>query len=122
MRKNNPFDKFLSKEQILHIQVCTYLELQYPKVFFIHPHNEGKRTPYERYLADKMRIRRGAPDILIFAKRGNVSGLAIELKIKPNKSTQAQNDCLDKLSINGWWTKICWDFDGAKAIIDNYLK
>ena len=111
----------MKAEDNLQIAVANYLRLAYPKVLWTHVANERQTSPQRGAKLKKMGVRAGIPDILIFAKRGSVSGLAIELKIKPNTPTQAQKDCLDTLSINGWWTKLCWDFDGAKKIIDSYL-
>lgn len=137
MTRSNPFDKYLTKEDHLHIQVCTYIEMQYRNIFFIHPHNEAKRKPFERYLAKKMRLRTGAPDILIFEPkitRGTdgvhtvvieyikYCGLAIEFKIKPNKLSDNQKYCLEKLVEKKWKAVACYTFEEAQKIIDDYLK
>ena len=146
MPKFNPFDKFLGPEDHLHIQVVQYLQLQYPDVFFIHTPNEGKRTKFEQYKFKILGGTPGVPDIMIYKFRYDVKieqgvmpgttddipnfllshydinvGLAIELKIKPNKPTPAQLECLHQLEKAGWKTHVIYDFDDAKEIIDIYL-
>ena len=61
--KQNPFDKYLTKEDHLHLQVVEYLRWQYPNVLFGHWPNEGKRSPFERYKAKKLGMVKGWPDI-----------------------------------------------------------
>ena len=46
----NPFEKFLVPEDHLQMQVARYMAMQYPKVFWCHTPNEGKRSPYEQCL------------------------------------------------------------------------
>lgn len=129
--RTNPFDRFLTPEDHLHSQVVTYLRYQYPKVFWMHVPNEGKRSKFEQYKAKKLGITAGVPDLLIF-NRGfrnrpslsNVpdsSGLAIELKVKPNKVTANQEACMIKLQNVGWTCKVAYSFDEAKKTIDEYL-
>lgn len=109
------------REDQLQMEVIRYLKLQYPDVLVHHCANERQTSPQRGAKLKKMGVRAGCPDILIFKKSGNVSGLAIELKIGKNKPTEAQNDFLNRLSINGWFTKVSYNFDAAKTIIDNYL-
>lgn len=125
----NPYDKYLSKEDILHSQVVTYLRLKYPNVFWMHTPNEGKRTKFEQYKAKKLGITSGVPDLLIFHNstdinrviQQNGNGLAIELKVKPNKVTINQEQCMIKLQNAGWECKVCYTFEEAQKTIDEYL-
>ena len=130
--KQNPFDKYLTKEDHLHLQVVEYLRWQYPNVLFGHWPNEGKRSPFERYKAKKLGMVKGWPDIMIFKQVDfpvdiklneywDYNGLAIELKIKPNKLTNEQIEILQRLDGNNWYTKVCYTFDEAKETIDFYL-
>lgn len=121
MTRVNPYSKFLSAEDNLHIAVVNYLRYQYPKLFWMHPVNEGKRTKFEQYKAKELGITSGIPDILIFEQSIAFNGLAIELKIKPNKPTDNQIMCMKKLKDSGWWCAVSYTFDEAKKEIDNYL-
>ncbi len=48
-------------------------------------------------------------------------GLAIELKIKPNKPTESQQVALNILLVKGWKTDVCYSFEETKKAIDEYL-
>lgn len=125
-KRDNPYLHFLGKEDHLQIQVLTYLSMQYPKVLWLHPPNEGKRSPFERYKAKKMGLTSGWPDIMIFKPKAGINsfnaGLAIELKIKPNKLSDFQVRCLELLEEAGWVTEVCFDFEEAKRAIKNYME
>lgn len=113
--KHNPYYKYLTKEDHLQMQVCTYLETARPDIFFFHTPNEGKRTKFQQYKAKMLRIRRGVPDLLIFGKRV----IAMELKIKPNKPTKYQQDCLERLKQAGCVSAVCYTLDEAVNIIED---
>lgn len=88
--------------------------------------NEGKRNPRGVKASG---ITAGVSDVLVFdARAENITqppeyyGLAIELKIHPNKPTKTQLAFQKKLIERGWHTKVCYSFDEAKEIIDWYLK
>jgi hypothetical protein len=122
----NPFEKYLGKEDVLLKNIGDYINLQYPSVFWCHPVNEGRRTPFERYKAKITHIRKGLPDILIFQRKyfkdkSTYAGLFIELKIKPNKPTDEQLFAMSELRKNGWNGDVCYDFDSAKLLIDSYI-
>ncbi len=111
------------------MSVSDYLRLQYPKVLFCHIANERQTTPKRGAKLKRMGVRSGMPDVMIFQYKINKDtgkltsvGLAIELKIKPNKPSKNQLEVLEQLNKQGWATHICYDFDKAKSIIDNYLK
>ena len=111
------------KEDDLQIAVATYMRCQYPNVLWTHIANERKATPQHGARLKRKGVRAGMPDIMIFESKGDWAvGLAIELKIKPNKPTAEQIKVLDKLAVEGWQVYVCYSFDEAKHEIDNYLK
>lgn len=120
--KNNPFQKYLSKEDHLQNAVMTYINTRYKDVFAIHVPNEGKRSPFERYKFKFLGGFAGIPDILIFHKNGNKCGLAIELKVGYNKPTENQKNALKRLKNANWEAEWVNTFDKAKELIDTYLK
>jgi len=79
----------------------------------------------------RMGVRAGVSDILIFESGWNEDeqdsdynyyyGLAVELKVKPNKTTNKQVEFLERIEKSGWKTSVCFSFDEAKKIIDEYL-
>lgn len=116
------FKKFLGKEQLLHKSICDYLDCKYPNVFYFHPHNESKRSPYERFLIKVMRLRPGIPDLLIPLPKKGKNGMAVEFKIKPNKLTKNQLKIINILNSYNWNVIICYSFEEAKIHIDKYLE
>ena len=126
--RRNPYEKFLCKEDHLQIQVCQYLYSQYPDVLFHHSPNENKRTKFEQYKMKRMGCKAGTPDVMIYKSvyispngNGMYNGLAIELKIHPNKTTAKQEEWLKALELNGWKVAVCFTFEEAREVIDNYL-
>ena len=117
----NNFSKYLTKEDKLQNAVMNYFKMQYPDAFVIHVPNEGKRTPFERYKFKTLGGVSGVPDILCFDSKGDFNGLAIELKIKPNKHTENQQKCLKTLEIKKWKIAVSYDFDECKQLIDEYF-
>lgn len=98
----NPFDKYLKEEDLLQIAVTRYLQLQHPEMKYHHSPNEGKRTPFVRYLIGLLGVKSGFPDLVIFYKGYN---MALELKVKKNFPTQNQWYWLNLLEGNGWYSQ-----------------
>ena len=118
-----------TKEEDLTIAVSSYLKFQYPEILFCHIANERKTSALRGGKLKQMGVKSGMPDIMIFYTQIidnefglKVSpGLAIELKIKPNKPTKNQLDTLEHLKKENWHTNVCYSFDEAKEFIDGVL-
>jgi hypothetical protein len=108
------------KEDDLQMAVAKYLDLQ--NVLWFHPPLERKTSFQAGARLKKKGVKSGVPDCLIFEPTPSFMGLAIELKVKPNKVSLNQKEWLRRLEINKWSTQIAYSFDEAKNIIDNYLK
>lgn len=119
----NPYQRYLGKEDILQHKVMNYLQTKYPDVYSIHVPNEGKRTPFMQYKFKYLGGKRGIPDILIFKgnKRGKF-GLAIELKVGYNKPTKNQYDALESLKKANWEVHWINNYEKTIEIIDAYFK
>lgn len=125
----NPFDKYLTKEQYEHVALCNWLKIQYPKLLWWHTPNEGRKTPFERYLSSKMGTKKGVSDFLIIEKKGGFDGLVIELKavginvFKKNKTCYypEQEQFLKDMAQRNYYTCFCIGFDEAKSVITNYM-
>lgn len=111
----------MTKEDELQIQVITYLQIQYKDKLFFHVPNGGSRNPREGAKLKRMGVLPGVCDVLILNPMGSWNGCAIELKIKPNKVTDSQVDFIGKLDKINWYTKVCYDFESAKNVIDIYF-
>ncbi len=112
----------MKAEENLQIAVANYLRLAYPKVLWTHVANERQTSPQRGAKLKKMGVRAGIPDILIFENATKIySGLAIELKVRPNICTEKQLECLNLLDRAGWKTLICYSFEEAMIGIDTYF-
>lgn len=107
------------KEDALQMSVANYLDLL--NLLWMHPANERKTSIQAGARLKRKGVKSGVPDCLIFVPKGIFSGLAIELKIKPNKTTENQKKWLKSLQNAKWKTCVCYSFDEAKEEIDNYL-
>lgn len=115
----NPFQKYIKGETALHIAVCEYVSYQYPEVLIHHSPNEGKRTPFERYLIKRMNVSSGFPDLMIVGKR---KILFLELKYGNNIPSESQMKWLSELRIaKKVYSGIAWSFESAKIIIDTVI-
>jgi len=119
--KANPFQKYLGKEDHLQHAVMQYLKVQYADTLAIHVPNEGKRSPFVQYKFKYLGGMQGIPDVIVFKQTPSYAGLAIELKVKPNKPTKNQTEFLDKLSDSGWFATWVNSFEAAKKVIDQYF-
>jgi len=112
----------LSKEDKFQRAVMQYFKNQYPEAYVIHPPNEGKRSPYERFKFKQLGGKSGIPDVLCFAPNDSYNGLALELKVGYNKPTQNQKDALEALKTSGWYSTWVKDLDTTIELIDKYFK
>nr|WP_110461497.1 VRR-NUC domain-containing protein [Ruminiclostridium sufflavum] len=92
------------------------LELMY------HIPNGGKRniTTAKRLKAEG--VKAGVPDICLPVPRGVYHGLYIELKAGRNITTEKQDEWLEALDSNGYFTAVCYGWEKASKVITNYLK
>ena len=109
------------KEDNLQIAVMDYIRLQYPTALAIHVGNERATSPQAGARLKRKGVLSGVFDILIFNPIDKFNGLAIELKIKPNKPTENQLDFKHKIEYNCWKAEIIYDFNNAKNAIDSYF-
>ena len=132
--RKNPFEKYLTKEDRLHIAVVNYCKLKHSDKMCVHVPNEGKRTPFERWKVKVMGITKGFPDLIFPFQRERIinnkvvvsCGLAIELKViyangSRNKASKDQERVLIDLNKNGWETHVIWDFEAAIKVINEYF-
>jgi hypothetical protein len=108
------------KEDNLQMAVARYLDLL--GVVWCHVANERKVSLRAGARLKKKGVKSGVPDCLVFEPSKQYVGLALELKIKPNRATLNQKQWLDALRERKWRTELAYDFDEAMEIIDNYLK
>lgn len=128
-KKNNIEDR-------LQMAVATYLDFNAKKYGYrwFHPPNGGARGKAEAGIFKAMGVKPGVPDILIMAKGKTTSeemvithfGLAIELKATYDDKTKGRNsdyqkEWLEYLKSQAWRAEVCYNFDEAKEVIDDYF-
>ncbi len=99
--------------------------LNYRKLKWCHPVNEGKRSPVTGRILKSLGLKAGVPDILIFNKPNRMVmdpvGMAIELKRqKGSKPTDMQNQWMDDLAGEGWLTRVCYGATEAIRFVEEY--
>jgi len=119
----------LQNEFYHQVAVANHIKLTYPNTCWTASCG-GMRTSIR--VAKKMKMMgyiRGCPDIMIFEKRGDRSGLFIELKVpavpgiqSAGKITPWQTEFLEKLQANGFEAVIAFGAREAIEIIDRYFK
>ncbi len=87
-----------------------------------HVPNEGKRTASTGGRLKAAGMRAGVPDLCLPVPRGGYHGLYIEMKYGKNNPTQAQNEWLDALREQGYFTAVCYGFYETVNIIRQYLQ
>ena len=118
----NPFWKYLGPEDILQAYCVSHILEDYPKLIWMHPPNEGKRTRFEQFKALVLGITPGIPDILIFKSCKGFNGLAIELKSEKGRSTANQKAMQEKLKECGWCVLEIRTENDFKEALKHYLK
>lgn len=87
-----------------------------------HVPNEGKRSKAVGARLKQSGLKAGVPDVCLPVAHGPYIGLYIELKVKPNKPTDNQKRWLRALRSAGHCTAVCYGWEEAKNLIEDYLK
>lgn len=96
------------------------LELDGANMTFAVPNGMHTSSRHaKRMVSEGMRA--GVPDILCPIASNEYIGLAIEMKIPPNKSTRRQEWFQGKLAKHGWMVTICTSGSSAFITWANYL-
>lgn len=112
MSRPNPYEKFMGPEDHLQHQVITWLAWQYPKLKYHHSPDSGKRSKFEQFKYKYLGSDSGFPDLQFPSLQ-----LVIELKVKPNKVTDPQQEWLDHFKDIGWTAEVCWSLDETTNLI-----
>jgi hypothetical protein len=100
----------------LHAGRCPELALM-----FAIP-NGGKRDPVTAVRLRDEGVKPGVPDVCLPVARQGWHGLFIELKYGRNKTTDKQNEWLDRLMEQGYLAVVVWGWNEAVAVIEAYLE
>lgn len=104
------------------IKWARYNEQRHPalQLLFAVP-NAGKRS---RAVAGRMiaeGLKAGVPDLCLPFPSGQYHGLFIEMKVGRNKPTANQVRWIEDLRSAGHRVEVCFSWDQAKDVIEDYL-
>lgn len=100
-------------------KIVTYCTLRGIPMFAIP--NGGKRDAKEAHFLKIEGVKPGVPDMMFPAARHGYHGLFIELKVGKNKPTDNQRQWLADLTEQGYLAEVCYGFEEARALIDDYF-
>lgn len=123
-------------EYELQKQVCRYLNLQYPDVYFLSDTVANIKLTLPQAARNKSIQKQGfkCPDLIILHPKNGYNGLFIELKkespytkkgqikASQNNHLQDQETTLLRLSELGYYSCFVWTFEQCKEVIDDYMK
>ena len=109
-------------EQAALFRWASYAQTQYEELkLMYHVPNEGKRSAVTGARMKQAGLKPGVPDVCLPTAHGGYVGLYIEMKVKPNKPTENQKQWLRALREAGHFTAICYTWEEAKNLIEEYL-
>jgi hypothetical protein len=111
-----------SKEQASLIYWTTLAINVYPDLKWLHCSLNGVNlTPVQAKIAKSQGMKAGIADLFLPAKRGEYSGLYIEMKYGKNKLTKEQKEFLEYVKSQGFLTFVCYGWYEAKELLIKYL-
>ena len=83
--------------------------------------NGGKRDPVTAVRLRDEGVKPGVPDVYLPVASQGWHGLFIELKYGRNKTTDKQNEWLDRLMEQGYLAVVCYGWNEAVEVLRDYL-
>jgi hypothetical protein len=119
-RAQNPLE---SKEQSALFEWAILMERRVPELRkLFHIPNGGLRNKLIAVRMTAEGVRRGVPDMCLPVARQGFHGLYIELKRrKGGRLEPEQEDWIRFLAEQGYKAVVCYGFDNARAVIEDYL-
>ena len=109
-------------EQSTLFRWASYAQTQYEELkLMYHIPNEGKRSAVTGARLKQAGLKPGVPDVCLPTAHGGYIGLYIEMKVKPNKPTDNQKQWLRALREAGHFVAVCYTWEEAKNLIEEYL-
>lgn len=108
-------------EYEIHTQFVAWIRKEFPEVKFIHPENEGRRNFKKATSSRNMGMKAGQLDLYFLHAMNGFNGLAIELKVKPNRLSPEQKREIQELEALGWMAKTAYSLDEAKTYFEDYF-
>jgi hypothetical protein len=112
-----------AETQMMLFRWAEYEKARYPELeLMFHVPNGGSRNAFEAKNLKLQGVKAGVPDIILPVAKGFYHGLFVELKVGKNKTSQLQEEWLDKLKGAGYKTALCYGFDETVSVIKSYLE
>lgn len=112
-------------EDDLQISCFQWIELMRPAhpilEWIIHVPNGGKRPRGAAGKLKAMGVKPGVLDVLLPLPFNGWSGLAIEMKVGSNKTTEQQDDWLQVFEASGYYTAICYTLEDFMSHVGRFL-
>ena len=112
-----------SEEQQMLMEWAEIMQRRIPELrLLFHIPNGGARS---KATAGKLKaegVKTGVPDLFLPVARGGFYGLFIEMKIKPNKTTENQDKWIAALKEQGYAVEVCYGWRAASQVLEAYLK
>lgn len=108
-------------EHKLQCECIKWMRLQYRDVLVFAIPNGGARTSLTGAMLKAEGVVKGVPDLLVAHPTPKYSGLFIEMKVKPNKPSDAQVEIMDKLRNVGYKVEVCYSFEDFVKVVKSYL-
>lgn len=110
-------------EQATLFRWASYAQMQNEELkLMYHIPNEGKRSAAMGARLKAEGLKAGVPDVCLPTAHGGYIGLYIEMKVKPNKPTEHQKQWLRDLRKAGHFTAVCYSWEEAKELIEEYIR
>lgn len=112
-----------AREQGFLFEWARYHEQKFSELRLLyHVPNGGRRDKREAVALKRQGVKAGVPDIVLPVGRGGFLGVYVELKVGKNKTTDLQNEWLESLKEQGYFTAVCYGWREAADTIENYLE
>lgn len=112
-------------EDDLQISCFQWIELMRPAhpilEWIIHVPNGGKRPRGAAGKLKAMGVKPGVLDVLLPLPFNGWSGLAIEMKVGSNRTTEQQDDWLQAFAASGYYTAVCYTLEDFMTHVGRFL-
>ena len=111
-------------EHTHQVNLIKWFDLQYKdyrgRLFSIP--NGGKRNIIVAVKLKAEGVRPGVPDLMLPVPAPGYAGLFIEMKTEKGRPTDSQLDWFNFLNEQGYYASVCYGFEDAQEVINDYIK
>lgn len=109
-------------EQEALIEWCGWKKGTFPELkLLFHIPNGGSRNKLEAANLKRQGVKAGVPDLCLPVARNGFHGLYIEMKYGRNTTTDSQEEWLEALKEQGYFTAVCYGAEEAEKVLLKYL-